>query len=104
MTSSTSRPASGLGLATVVASGPKEGTVLDVWYPAPSLSDAVDTSLDADLRLAATADPDRNVRSEIVETSIDLDAAPADAADAYLRLHLLSHRLVRPNTDRKSVV
>jgi 2,3,4,5-tetrahydropyridine-2-carboxylate N-succinyltransferase len=98
MTSSTSRPASGLGLATVVASGPKEGTVLDVWYPTPSLSDAVDTSLDADRRLAATADPDRNVRSELVETSIDLDAAPADAADAYLRLHLLSHRLVRPNT------
>ncbi|MEX5255394.1 2,3,4,5-tetrahydropyridine-2,6-dicarboxylate N-succinyltransferase [Kocuria arenosa] len=98
MTASTSRPASGLGLATVVASGPKEGTVLDVWYPTPSLSDAVDTSLDADLRLAATADPDRNVRSEIVETVIDLDAAPADAADAYLRLHLLSHRLVRPNT------
>ena len=48
-------------------------------------------------REPATADPDRNVRSEIVETSIDLDAAPADAADAYLRLHLLSHRLVRPN-------
>jgi 2,3,4,5-tetrahydropyridine-2-carboxylate N-succinyltransferase len=98
MTPSTSRPASGLGLATVVASGPQEGTVLDVWYPAPSLSDAVDTSLDADLRRAATADPDRNVRSEIVETVVDLDAAPADAADAYLRLHLLSHRLVRPNT------
>ncbi|MFC4905202.1 2,3,4,5-tetrahydropyridine-2,6-dicarboxylate N-succinyltransferase [Kocuria sp. CNJ-770] len=92
------RPASGLGLATVVASGPQEGTVLDVWYPAPALSDAVDTSLDADLRLAATADPDRNIRSEIVETVVDLDAAPGDAADAYLRLHLLSHRLVRPNT------
>ena len=98
MTASTSRPASGLGLATVVASGPKEGTVLDVWYPAPSLSDAVDASLDADLRLAATADPDRNVRSEVVQTVADLDTAPADAADAYLRLHLLSHRLVRPNT------
>jgi len=98
MTASTSRPASGLGLATVVASGPREGTVLDVWYPAPSLSDAVDTSLGADLRLAATADPDRNVRGELVETVIDLDAAPADAADAYLRLHLLSHRLARPNT------
>ncbi|MGQ1796700.1 2,3,4,5-tetrahydropyridine-2,6-dicarboxylate N-succinyltransferase [Kocuria oceani] len=92
------RPASGLGLATVVASGPQEGTVLDVWYPAPALSDAVDTSLDADLRLAATADPDRNIRNEIVETVVDLDAAPGDAADAYLRLHLLSHRLVRPNT------
>ena len=40
MTSSTSRPASGLGLATVVASGPKEGTVLDVWYPRPALGPA----------------------------------------------------------------
>ena len=29
---------------------------------------------------------------------IDLDAAPADTADAYLRLHLLSHRLVSPAT------
>ncbi|MHC5558249.1 2,3,4,5-tetrahydropyridine-2,6-dicarboxylate N-succinyltransferase [Kocuria sp. U4B] len=98
MTASTSRPASGLGLATVVASGPKEGTVLDVWYPAPSLSGAVDTALGAELRLAATADPERNVRAEVVETVVDLDDAPADAADAYLRLHLLSHRLVRPNT------
>jgi 2,3,4,5-tetrahydropyridine-2-carboxylate N-succinyltransferase len=98
MTASTSRPASGLGLATVVASGPKEGTVLDVWYPAPSLSGAVDTALGAELRLAATADPERNVRAEVVETVVDLDDAPADAADAYLRLHLLSHCLVRPNT------
>jgi len=34
----------------------------------------------------------------VVHTTIDLDAAPADPSDAYLRLHLLSHRLVRPNT------
>jgi 2,3,4,5-tetrahydropyridine-2-carboxylate N-succinyltransferase len=34
----------------------------------------------------------------VVHVSIDLDAAPADPSDAYLRLHLLSHRLVRPNT------
>ena len=97
MTASTSRPASGLGLATVVASGPREGTVLDVWYPAPALSGELDPSLDAQLRAAAAADADRNVRGEVVGTVIDLDAAPADAADAYLRLHLLSHRLVRPN-------
>jgi 2,3,4,5-tetrahydropyridine-2,6-dicarboxylate N-succinyltransferase len=31
-----------------------------------------------------------------VTTAIDLDAPPAGAADAYLRLHLLSHRVVRP--------
>ena len=29
---------------------------------------------------------------------IDLDAPPADTSDAYLRLHLLSHRLVQPRT------
>ena len=28
----------------------------------------------------------------------DLDSPPADTADAYLRLHLLSHRLVAPNS------
>lgn len=94
----TSRTASGVGLATVVDSGPKAGTVLDVFYPAPALSPNADTSFEADLRVAATTDPDRNVRSEIVTTVIDLDAAPADTADAYLRLHVLSHRLAEPNT------
>lgn len=93
-----SRTASGVGLATVVDSGPKAGTVLDVFYPAPALSPNADTSFEADLRVAATTDPDRNVRSEIVTTVIDLDAAPADTADAYLRLHVLSHRLAEPNT------
>lgn len=93
-----SRTASGVGLATVVDSGPKAGTVLDVFYPAPTLSPNADTSFEADLRVAATTDPGRNVRSEIVTTVIDLDAAPADTADAYLRLHILSHRLVEPNT------
>ena len=34
---------------------------------------------------------------EVVRTVIDLDAPPADTADAYLRLHLLSHRLVQPH-------
>ena len=93
-----SRTASGVGLATVVDSGPKAGTVLDVFYPAPALSPNADTSFEADLRVAATTDPDRNVRSEIITTVIDLDAAPADTADAYLRLHVLSHRLAEPNT------
>ena len=93
-----SRTASGVGLATVVGSGPREATVLDVFYPAPALSANPDTSVEADLRVAATTDPDRNVRSEIVRTVIDLDRAPQDTADAYLRLHLLSHRLVKPNS------
>jgi 2,3,4,5-tetrahydropyridine-2-carboxylate N-succinyltransferase len=37
------------------------------------------------------------VRSRVRVTA-DLDAPPADVADAYLRLHLLSHRLARPNS------
>ena len=93
-----SRVASGVGLATVVDAGERAGTVLDVFYPAPALSANPDASYEADLRVAATTDPDRNVRSEIVTTVIDLDEAPRDTADAYLRLHLLSHRLARPNT------
>ena len=93
-----SRTASGVGLATVVDAGERAGTVLDVFYPAPALSANPDSSYEADLRVAATTDPERNVRSEIVTTVIDLDAAPQDTADAYLRLHLLSHRLAQPNT------
>jgi 2,3,4,5-tetrahydropyridine-2-carboxylate N-succinyltransferase len=42
-------------------------------------------------------DEGRRVRTTVVQTVIDLDAEPADAADVYLRLHLLSHRLVRPH-------
>ena len=39
----------------------------------------------------------RGVRTVVVTTRIELDAPPADTADAYLRLHLLSHRLVAPH-------
>jgi 2,3,4,5-tetrahydropyridine-2-carboxylate N-succinyltransferase len=43
-------------------------------------------------------DPVRDVRTIVVHTVIeDLDEPPADAYDVYLRLHLLSHRLVRPH-------
>jgi 2,3,4,5-tetrahydropyridine-2-carboxylate N-succinyltransferase len=40
----------------------------------------------------------RGVRVEVINTTSDLSAAPTDAADAYLRLHLLSHRLMAPRT------
>ena len=93
-----SRHAAGIGLASVVAEGPRAGTVLDVWYPAPVLGQEPDRSLDGDLRHAALPDADRNVTVEVVDRVIDLDAAPVDAADVYLRLHLLSHRLVQPHS------
>ncbi len=70
----------------------RDGTTLEVWYPhlALGVPSAESVPLEAD------RDPERNVRFEVMQTRIDLDAPPADAADAYLRLHLLSARLVRP--------
>jgi 2,3,4,5-tetrahydropyridine-2-carboxylate N-succinyltransferase len=91
------RSAWGYGLATVTTGG----KVLDTWYPAPALGPA-DTEdpygPPAELAAAAKEDPRRGVRAQVVYVAIDLDAAPEDPSDAYLRLHLLSHRLVRPNT------
>ncbi len=70
------------------------GSVLDVWYPRPSLS-ADPEPVEG---LGASDDALRGTVSELVTTAIgDLAVAPADAADAYLRLHLLSHRLVAPH-------
>ncbi|ALE06797.1 2,3,4,5-tetrahydropyridine-2,6-carboxylate N-succinyltransferase [Arthrobacter sp. ERGS1:01] len=97
----TERTAHGFGLATI-ADG---GAVLDVWFPAPALGAGVDSlgaAPDADPELSALAeagtDADRGVTQKVVFAQIDLDAAPADAVDAYLRLHLLSHRLAAPNS------
>jgi len=85
----------GHGLATVTA----DGTVLDVWYPRPALGPhaADDAELLTRLRVLADTDEARGVRTELVTTEIQLAGAPSGTADAYLRLHLLSHRLVRPH-------
>ncbi|WP_053203372.1 2,3,4,5-tetrahydropyridine-2,6-dicarboxylate N-succinyltransferase [Jiangella muralis] len=89
------RRAWGFGLATIAA----DGTILDVWYPSPALGKPPISSDDAliELRDLEVEDRDREVRRTVVQTAIDLDAPPADAQDAYLRLHLLSHRLVAPH-------
>ncbi|MEN9412386.1 MAG: hypothetical protein RIQ92_823 [Actinomycetota bacterium] len=83
--------AHGHGIATLSGS-----TVLDVWYPAPSLG-ALSGTPDAALVALATADSDRGITREVVSVEIDLASTPVDAKDAYLRLHLLSHRLVKPH-------
>ena len=98
MSTSTAQHAAGVGLATIVAAGEHAGTILDVYYPAPTLTEKAAPGPRGSLEALAGEDAARNVRTEIVETSIDLQTAPADAADAYLRLHALSHRLVQPNT------
>ena len=94
MSSSSKSPsglASGHGIATL--SGV---TVLDVWFPAPSLG-ALTGKPDQSLTALVGKDDVRKVSREIVSIEIDLSGAPQSAADAYLRLHLLSHRLIKPH-------
>jgi 2,3,4,5-tetrahydropyridine-2,6-dicarboxylate N-succinyltransferase len=79
--------AAATGIATF--SGDK---VLDVWYPDPTSTDATPV---ADLE---GTDPARGVVRRMVTTTInDLSIPPTRPQDAYLRLHLLSHRVYRPH-------
>ncbi len=95
----------GIGLATVAL----DGTVLDTWYPLPELTghDPVTeepgtvvvpaSELEPSLVDALGTDEDRGVEVVAVRTVADLTGPPTSAYDVYLRLHLLSHRLVRPH-------
>lgn len=106
-TSTTRTGAAAAGLATLA----EDGTVLDTWFPAPELvaepgpagterlSDERAAELLGDTaRGALGPDPRRGVEVVAVRTVIgSLDDKPLDAHDVYLRLHLLSHRLVKPH-------
>ena len=106
MTAARDEGAWGYGLATLNDSGER---VLDTWFPEPhlGLEDAPGqpgTRLlgqnegPYELAAATGRDERRQVRTVVVLTTIaSLAEPPADAHDAYLRLHLLSHRLIRPH-------
>ena len=83
--------ASGHGIATIA-----QGVTLDVWFPNPSLTPLAG-NVPQELNSLAVPDNSRGVTREVVSIQIDITKPPADAADAYLRLHLLSHRLVKPH-------
>lgn len=102
--------AQGIGIANIAM----DGTVLDTWYPDPKLVDPEFWSERYPLEVGTTRlgasdvtprmlqliklDQDRLVEQVAVRTVIpDLSAPAVDAHDVYLRLHLLSHRLVRPH-------
>jgi 2,3,4,5-tetrahydropyridine-2,6-dicarboxylate N-succinyltransferase len=83
--------ASGHGIATIA-----KGVTLDVWFPSPALSQ-ISGSVPPELTALVGNDVARGVSREVVSIEIDISKAPTNAADAYLRLHLLSHRLVKPH-------
>ena len=82
----------GVGLATIAA----DGTTLDTFFRHLGLANAVPAGTPTETQ--STTDERRGVA--IVPTSlvIDTQAAPTSASDVYLRLHLLSHRMVEPRT------
>ncbi|MEY4499223.1 MAG: hypothetical protein RL319_211 [Actinomycetota bacterium] len=88
----------GHGLATVAA----DGTILDVWYPKPELGAAPKSDalwvVPKELDALVGEDARRRVSIQWVRTEVDLTQPVTNTADAYLRLHLLSHLLVKPNT------
>jgi len=58
------------------------------------------SDIDIDVTLAGGARPDavRRVTVRPIRLTVDVDDAPSSAADAFLRLHLLSHRLTPPRS------
>ncbi len=86
------RHAFGYGIATTTYGG----AILDTWFPAPSLGEITKTDPGFSKSLLGK-DEIREVVREVVQVEIELDEAPKDVSDAYLRLHLLSHRLVQPH-------
>ncbi len=96
-TASTSGTAAawGYGLATYDA----EYTLLDVWFPEPRLGLAPEgAEAPTAMTLLEGSDGIRQTTRKVTLVEIaDLSVAPQDVADVWLRLHLLSHRLVRPH-------
>jgi len=85
----------GFGLTTYAS----DDSVLDTWFPAPALGEKPeDAAAPVDLEALEGSDIVRAVETRVSLVEIaDLSAAPASTTDAWLRLHLLSHRLVAPH-------
>jgi 2,3,4,5-tetrahydropyridine-2-carboxylate N-succinyltransferase len=89
----------GAGLATVAS----DGAVLDTWYRWLGWGDfggdgCPNDEIESQLGLRERRDEVRNVTIRPVRISVDVDEPPSSPEDAYLRLHLLSHRLAQPRT------
>ena len=86
----------GHALVTRIADGSSnEGQVLDAWFHSLGWGESAPAN-------ARPSDRQEHALRGVAVTSesivVDTDAAPADAVDVYLRLHLLSHRLTTPRT------
>ena len=79
----------------------RHGATLDTWFGWVGWGEFGESAPDdVDVHLAGgdRRDDTRRVVIRPTRLTIDVDTAPASTADVYLRLHLLSHRLARPNS------
>ena len=83
--------ASGQAITTM-----SHGKLLDAWFPAPTLA-PLNPDVPSELLALVGNDDARDVSREIASLEINLSVAPTSALDVYLRLHLLSHRLIKPH-------
>ena len=91
--STTQSTAYGFGIATQNQSG----QTLECSFYALGLGKAPENNIDATFKSLIGEDPIRKVKKIPIDIGIELSVAPKDVADVYLRLHLLSHRLVKPH-------
>jgi 2,3,4,5-tetrahydropyridine-2-carboxylate N-succinyltransferase len=84
----------GVGVATQTESG----QTLDCHFHSLGLGSKPANKQGETLNLQQDSDLIRKVKKIAIDISIDLSVAPKDVADVYLRLHLLSHRLVKPHS------
>lgn len=90
--SAAKKVAFGYGVATIAA----DGSTLDTLFIHCGLG-GIDSAAKPDLSGLLEADPVREISRREIALEIDLSAAPVDVSDAYLRLHLLSYRHVKPH-------
>ena len=83
----------GFGIATQNLAG----SILECSFYQLGLGNAPTNNMDSNSKSLIGEDPIRKVNKVAIEVIINLNDKPKDAADVYLRLHLLSHRLVKPH-------
>ena len=82
----------GFGVATLAA----DSSVLDTYFHKLGVG-KLESSQSPDLSAFTKSDEVRKVTRQSVALEIKLDEAPKSVSDAYLRLHLLSHRMFKPH-------
>ncbi len=92
---SSQKSAYGFGVATIAS----DGSCLDTFYASVGLGSLVSATAPDLSGLSTPHESDllRKVTRTLVRLEIEIDKGPTSVADAYLRLHLLSHRVVKPH-------